>query len=194
MFNWFSFLTYAFTTAFTPGPNNIMSMTNAGRRGFKGAMPFNFGILTGFTIVMFLCTIFCSVLSAWVPRIKTPMLAAGAAYMLYLAWETFRDSGDLGGHAAKDGFFTALTLQFINPKLYLYCIMFMEAYILPFYQGQPAALLFFALLLSLIGFAATLAWTAFGSAFRRLFERHARVVNTVMALLLVYCAASLFMT
>lgn len=194
MFNWFSFLTYAFTTAFTPGPNNIMSMTNAGRRGFRGAMPFNFGILAGFTIVMFLCTVFCSALSAWVPRIKTPMLAAGAVYMLYLAWETFRGSGDLGGHAAKDGFFTALALQFINPKLYLYCIMSMEAYILPFYQGRPGALIFFALLLSAIGFAATLAWTAFGSAFRRLFERHAKLVNTVMALLLVYCAASLFMS
>ena len=123
-----------------------------------------------------------------------PMLAAGAVYMLYLAWETFRGSGDLGGHAAKDGFFTALTLQFINPKLYLYCIMSMEAYILPFSQGRPGALIFFALLLSAIGFAATLAWTAFGSAFRRLFERHAKLVNTVMALLLVYCAASLFMS
>ena len=185
MFNWFSFLTYAFTTAFTPGPNNIMSMTNAGRRGFRGAMPFNFGILAGFTIVMFLCTVFCSALSAWVPRIKMPMLAAGAVYMLYLAWETVRGSGDLGGHAAKDGFFTALTLQFI---------MSMEAYILPFYQGRPGALIFFALLLSAIGFAATLAWTAFGSAFRRLFEHHAKLVNTVMALLLVYCAASLFMS
>ena len=193
MFNLFSFLTYAFITAFTPGPNNIMSMTNAGRRGFKGAMPFNFGILTGFTVVMFLCTLFCSALSSWVPRITTPLLVLGAAYMLFLAWETFRDSGDLSGHAARDGFFTALALQFINPKLYIYCIMSMEAYILPVYYGQPAALVFFALLLSLIGFLATLAWTAFGSAFRRLFERHARPVNTVMALLLVYCAVSLFL-
>lgn len=194
MFNWGSFLTYAFITAITPGPNNIMSMTNAARRGFKGAMPFNFGILGGFTLVMFLCTVFCSALSTWVPKLKTPMLMAGAAYMLYLAWETFRSSGDLGSHEAKDGFFAAFVLQFINPKLYIYCIMSMEAYILPVYHGQPLMLFFFSLLLALIGFIATLSWTAFGSAFQQLFSNHAKAVNTVLALLLVYCALSLFLS
>lgn len=44
MFNWLAFLTYAFITAATPGPNNIMSMSNGGRLGFMGALPFNFGI------------------------------------------------------------------------------------------------------------------------------------------------------
>jgi len=193
MFNWFSFLAYSFTTAFTPGPNNIMSMTNASRRGFRGAMPFNFGILTGFTIIQLLSMVFCSVLESWIPKIKLPMLIIGAAYMLYLAWGTFRSSDDLGEHEAKDGYWTALMLQFINPKLYLYCIMSMEAYVIPYYQGQWGMLTLFALLLSFIGFLATLAWTAFGSAFRRLFTTHAKVVNTIMALLLVYCAVSLFL-
>ena len=48
MFHWASFLTYAAVTSVTPGPNNIMSMSNANRRGFRGAMPFNFGILSGY--------------------------------------------------------------------------------------------------------------------------------------------------
>ena len=34
MFSWFSFLTYAVVTAVTPGPNNIMSMSNGSRKGF----------------------------------------------------------------------------------------------------------------------------------------------------------------
>lgn len=193
MFNWVAFLTYAFTTGFTPGPNNIMSMTNASRRGFRGAMPFNYGILTGFTIIQLLSAVFCSALESWIPRIKTPMLVIGAVYMLWLAWETFRSSGDLGEQEGRDGFFTALMLQFINPKVYLYCVMSMEAYVIPYYQGQWDKLFFFAILLSFIGFLATLSWTAFGSAFRRLFTTHARAVNTVMALLLVYCAISLFL-
>ena len=122
------------------------------------------------------------------------MLMVGAAYMLYLAWETFRSSGDLGSHEAKDGFWTAFILQFINPKLYIYCIMSMEAYILPFYHGQPFMLILFSLLLAFIGFLATLSWTAFGSAFQQLFSNHAKVVNTILALLLVYCAISLFIS
>ena len=193
MFSWGSFFTYAIVTAVTPGPNNIMSMSNGSRRGFKGALPFNLGILAGFSAVMVLCTAFCGLLSAWIPIIKTPMLAAGAGYMLFLAWETFRSSGVIEEDHSKDGFLSGLLLQFVNPKIYIYCIMSMEAYILPFYSGRPLPLLGFALLLALIGFLFTLLWSAFGSVFKWLFSRQARLVNTVMALLLVYCAVSLLL-
>ena len=193
MFPWYSFLTYAVITAATPGPNNIMSMSNAGRLGFRRALPFNLGIWVGFTLVMVLCTLFCTALSALIPAIRLPMLVLGAAYMLYLAWGTFRSSDVIQEDHAREGFRSGLLLQFINPKIYLYGIMSMEAYILPYYSGQPAVLLFFALLLAFIGFVFTLAWAAFGSVFRFLFSRHARAVNTVMALLLVCCAVSLFL-
>lgn len=193
MFNWYSFLTYAVITAVTPGPNNIMSMSNGSRKGFWKALPFNLGILCGFAIVMTLCTAFCAMLSALIPKIKLPMLVIGALYMLHLAWATFKSDG-LGEHgSARDGFLSGLLLQFINPKIYLYCIMSMEAYILPFYAHQPAVLLAFALLLAFIGFVFTLLWSAFGSVFKWLFSTHAKVVNTLMALLLVYCAVSLFL-
>ena len=192
MFPWLSFLTYAVITAVTPGPNNIMSMSNGSRKGFRGAMPFTFGIWVGFTAVMLLCTAFCGALSALIPKIKLSMLVLGALYMLYLAWETFRSSGVEEDHS-RDGFLAGLLLQFVNPKIYIYCIMSMEAYILPFYSTRPLILFAFALLLAFIGFVFTLAWSAFGSVFQTLFSRHARVVNTVLALLLVYCAASLFL-
>lgn len=193
MFNWISFFTYAVVTAVTPGPNNIMSMSNGSRKGFQGALPFNLGILVGFSSVMILCTSFCSLLSAWIPKIKIPMLIVGACYMLYLAWETFRSSDALEENYSRDGFLSGLLLQFINPKIYIYCMMSMEAYILPFYNGQPLPLLGFALLLALIGFIFTLLWSAFGSIFKWLFSKYAKLVNTVMALLLIYCAISLFL-
>ena len=69
----------------------------------------------------------------------------------------------------------------------------MEAYILPYFQGQWVSLAFFALLLAFIGFAFTLCWSLFGSAFKRLFSQYARITNTVMALMLMYCAVSLFL-
>lgn len=193
MFNWASFFTYAIVTAVTPGPNNIMSMSNGSRRGFRGALPFNFGILAGFSAVMILCTAFCSLLSAWIPKVKTPMLAAGACYMLYLARETFHGSDAIEENHTRDGFLSGLLLQFVNPKIYIYCVMSMEAYILPFYSGRVLPLLGFALLLAFIGFVFTLLWSAFGTIFKWLFSQHAGLVNTVMALLLVCCAVSLFL-
>ena len=117
----------------------------------------------------------------------------GAAYMLHLAWQTWRSAPLSETHAARDGFWSGLLLQFVNPKIYIYCIVSMEAYILPFYQGRPLPLAGFAVLLAFIGFAFTLLWSAFGSLFRLLFSRCARVTNTVMALALVWCAVSLFL-
>lgn len=194
MFSWLNFLSYAVATAATPGPNNLMSLSNAGRLGFRRAFPFNLGIWAGFTVVMLLCTAFCGALSELVPRIRMPMLAVGAAYMLYLAWKTFRSPPVTdGGGQAKSGFFSGLTLQFVNPKIYIYCLVSMEAYILPSYQGRWTALAGFALLLAFIGFVFTLCWALFGSVFKLLFSKYARATNTIMALLLVYCAVSLFL-
>ena len=192
MFRVLPFLSYALVTAITPGPNNIMSMSNASRQGFRKALPFNFGIWTGFSLVMLLCTFFCSTLSSLIPKIKTPMLFIGAAYILHLAWKTFRASSVLEKEERNGSFLSGLMLQFVNPKIYIYCIVSMEAYILPCFHGNWAALVFFALLLAFIGFACTLLWALFGSVFDLLFSKHAKITNTIMALLLVYCAVSLF--
>ncbi|SFP21012.1 Threonine/homoserine/homoserine lactone efflux protein [Oscillibacter sp. PC13] len=193
LFPWFQFLTYAFATAVTPGPNTLASMSNGGRLGFRRALPFNFGILVGFSVVMLACTILCGTVSALIPKIRVPMLVIGAAYMLHLAWKTWR-SGSLAEEShSGSGFRDGLLLQFVNPKIYIYGIVSMESYVLPVYQGQTAVLAGFALLLAFIGFALTLCWSAFGSAFRLLFSKYARVTNTVMALVLVWCAISLFL-
>lgn len=193
MFSWTGFLSYVFITAFTPGPNNIMSMSNASRLGFKKAFPFNLGILSGFSILMPACTLFCNTLSTLIPKIKTPMLIVGALYILWLAWSTFTSSSVIEENHSHSGFFSGAILQLINPKLYLYCIISMEAYILPYYQGQWGALLFFTSLLGITAFLSTVCWALFGSVFKLLFSKYAKITNTIMALLLVYCAISLFL-
>lgn len=187
-----AFAAYVLITAFTPGPNNIMSMSNASRLGFRRSFPFNLGILAGFLVVMALCTAFSSLLYAFIPRIRMGMQVLGAAYMLYLAYKTFTSKpGSDTGSPSRSGFISGALLQFINPKIYIYAITSMSAYVLPYYTDTlPIAA--FAVLLAVVGFISTLCWALFGSAFGRLFARHGRVINTIMALLLVYCAVSLF--
>ena len=192
LFSWVNFLSYAVVTAITPGPNNILSMTHASRVGFRRSFPFHLGVWAGFSLVMLLCTVFCQFLAELIPVIKTPMLIAGALYLLWLAWKTFRSPPLEGSTSDGGGFLSGFILQFINPKIYIYCLVSMEAYILPAYQGQWGALVLFALLLAFIGFLFTLCWALFGSLFQLLFSKYARITNTLMALLLVYCAVSLF--
>lgn len=193
MFQWLNFLIYSIATAATPGPNNIMSMTQGGQLGFKKALPFNMGIWAGFSIVMILCTWFCATLSTYLPKIKMPMLLIGATYMLYLAWSTYKSTDQLQEVTKGGGFSSGLFLQFINPKIYIYCIISMEAYILPYYSQEPLLLFCFAMFLAFMGFVFTLCWSAFGALFKLLFTKSAKVINSIMALLLVYCAISLFL-
>ena len=191
--NWAAFLTYALITAFTPGPNNIMSLTNAGRLGMRRTLPFNFGVWAGFSTVMLLCTALSTTLYSVLPAIETPMRFIGAAYLLYLAWKTFRSTGIHEAGSLKTGFLTAYLLQFINPKGFVYAIVSLETFILPYFHGNTPVLIALALMLAFFGFVSTLCWAAFGSVFKLLFSKYRKTTNAVMALLLVYCAVSLFL-
>ena len=131
-------------------------------------------------------------IASYIPLVKMPLLIIGAIYMLYLARSTYKSSSKLKKGTGGSGFISGFILQFVNPKIYIYGIMSMEAYILPYYSQEPLTLLKFAMFLAFIGFAFTLGWSAFGALFNLLFTKYAKIVNTIMSLLLVYCAIYLF--
>lgn len=192
MFNWFHYLSYVLVMSITPGPNNIMSMSTASRLGFRRSYPFNLGVWAGFSVVMLLCTLFCSTLSALVPKIEPFMLLLGAAYMLHLAWKIFRSDTVSEKEGGRGTFVSGLLLQFVNVKIWLAGIVATQTYVLPSFQDDIPRLILFALLQAACGFASTVIWSLFGSLLKTLFSRYARITNTVMALLLVYCVITLF--
>jgi len=193
MFNLYAFLSFIFITAYTPGPNNIMSMSHASKLGFRKSFPFNLGILAGFSIVMTLCTLFSTTLYALIPKIKPVMLVLGAGYMLYLAWKIWKSNSDIHVQDTKSSsFLSGCLLQFVNPKIMVYGITAMSSYILPVFHDS-VILSGFVLLLSLVGFSGTVCWAIFGAAFSKVFKEHRKLLNGIMALLLVYCALSLFL-
>ena len=193
MFPVSDFLIYCFITAYTPGANNLLSMSNAARLGFRKSVSFHFGITMGFLIVMTVCTLFSSTLYSALPKVKFYMQLLGAAYMLYLAWKVWKTSSDLEVESRKESsFLSGMVLQFMNPKIYIYAITAMSLYILPLYHSV-VALIVFVLILTIIGASGSYVWALFGSAFCRFFTKHTKGVNLVMALLLVYCAVSLYL-
>lgn len=100
MFNWYAFWVYVIVTAVSPGPNSLLSMSNGSQKGLVRALPFNFGIGAGLTVVMIGCAVFCSVLTSVLPKIQLVMRFIGAAYMLYLAWTTFVGDGKMDAEGA----------------------------------------------------------------------------------------------
>jgi threonine/homoserine/homoserine lactone efflux protein len=192
VFPWIPFLSYIIVVAYTPGPNNIMSMNNAKNVGFKKGMVFNLGIFAGFLVVMVLCLIFSTVLYTVVPTVQLPMKILGAAYMVYLMIKTIVPSKEHEVKNTSGSFLIGAALQLINPKIIIYGITAMSSYILPHYQEIPI-LLSFAFLLAFTGFTSTICWALFGSLFSMLFVKHGKLLNIIMALLLLYCAVSLFL-
>jgi threonine/homoserine/homoserine lactone efflux protein len=106
--------------------------------------------------------------------------------------KTFIPSKDHEIKNNNNGFLIGSLLQLINPKIIIYGITAMASYVLVYYKELPAWV-FFAFLLAIIGFSGTLCWALFGSLFSILFDKHRKTLNLIMAILLLYCAVSLFL-
>ena len=191
--NFIAFISYVFVTSFTPGPNNIMAMTNASHHGFRKSIPFNLGVGVGFFTILILSNLFSVTLYRYLPTVKPVVTWIGFAYILWLAYKTYKstpiETDDETTPAS--GFTSGVLLQFVNPKAILYSITTVSTFIVPFYDS-PVVLVLFSLFLAGVSFLSTGSWALFGSLFQRFMKKHYKVFNTVMALLLVYCAVSLF--
>lgn len=187
-----AFLSYVVLTAFTPGPNNILAMSTATRYGFRKTIPLCLGMLAGFFLVIGSCALFSSLLYNFIPSVEPVMRILGAAYILYLAWTIFRSKSDSDDSASDTpvGFIAGCFLQCINVKIILYGLTAMSTFILPHYS-RPFEIVLFTLFLIFASTTSNLLWAFFGSAFQKLFSQYAKALNTIMALLLVYCALTL---
>lgn len=194
MFNFYPFLTYALVTIFTPGPNNILSMTNGLRYGYRCTLGFLAGISTGFLTVMLISGLLNVALVSIVPQIRFWLNLFGAGYMIYLAGHIAfsRPSGEGSDRIELSTFGAGFTLQFINLKGILFGVTVFALFITPIYQN-PVIVGLFALLLTCIAFLAVSSWALGGNLFRSFLQKHERWFNLAMGALLVYTAiASLF--
>lgn len=187
--NLFAFITYVVVTTFTPGPNNMMAMSNGLQYGFRQTLRFLAGVFVGFLFVISLCAYLNFGLVNWLPRARLWLNVLGTLYMIYLGIHiATTKSAEQGGVALPLNTFRAGALmQFLNLKLILYGITVFANFITPFHQDFPTLSLF-AVLLAVVGFIATSCWAAFGVGFRSVFSRYSRLINVALGLLLIYSA------
>lgn len=180
---------YACATTFSPGPNNILLLSSTSKFGFRRCLPLIYGIWTGLISIMLICGFGCAVLGELVPQIVPYAKYIGAAYILYLAYKTLiRKTGDASGGETKPlTYANGFLLQFLNVKIMSLGIAAYSGYILPHGFRVPSILAFAVIM---AGCAATgnLIWATLGSALFPFYKRFSKVINLVMALLLVWCA------
>ncbi len=194
MANYAAFLWFAFVAAVTPGPNNVMALAIGGKFGIRQGVKFAVGVGLGVMAAGGLCVIFSAGLIHFIPKIEQAMRYIGFGYILWLAFKLVTAQPEQEGTAAvkQGGVMDGALLQFVNPKMYLYVISTYSLFIFPHYTQISIWIVSLAIL-AVLGTVTTSGWAVFGSVFQRFYKSHFKAVNIVMALMLVYCAVSLFL-
>ncbi|MDD7795349.1 LysE family transporter [Clostridium sp. 'White wine YQ'] len=190
--NYIAFLSFTLLTAFTPGPNNILAMSNTSKHGLKKSQGLIRGIFAGFFSVMILCSFFSIVLVNIIPKIRPVMTYIGVVYILWLAYHVIKSKHQekVDGKEKVDNFITGFILQFVNVKIILYGITAISTFITPYYNSM-FSIGAFTILITIFGCTGVFTWAIFGAVFQKFFEKYNAIVNTIMALLLVYSAITL---
>ncbi|KRA96006.1 MULTISPECIES: LysE family translocator [Pseudomonas] len=183
------FLLFAFVASITPGPTNILVLSNSARFGVAAAVPIIFGACASAAILVLLVgTGAGSTLTAW-PVLQTVMQWVGVGWLSYLAWQIFSTPAEAISTQTREvrlGMWGAASLQWINPKTWMMAL----AVVSVFAEGGEQRGLRVALL-SLVFFLVSLpclgAWAMLGAGSSRWLRtpRAMQRFNRCMALLLL---------
>lgn len=178
----------ACVTVWSPGPNNILLLSTASKYGLKKNLKLLLGIWTGSLSLMCLCGIFCSILSSIIPGIAPIMKYVGAAYILYLAWQTLNRRPPTENTKEKEpSYLMGLLLQLLNVKIIIYGLTMFSSFILP-HETRIPVLFLFAVYLMILGGIGNLIWACAGNILKRFYTAHYKFMNLIMALLLLWCS------
>ena len=188
------FLLFAFVASITPGPTNILVLSNSARYGFAAAIPIILGACAGAaTLVMLVGTGAGSSLAA-LPVVQTAMQWFGVMWLSYLAWQIFSapaTSLETRDCEARLGLWGAASLQLINPKTWM-----MALAVVSVFAGTGEQRLVHVMVLSLAFFLISLpclgVWALLGAGSAHWLHspRAVQRFNRCMALLLLVSAWS----
>lgn len=133
---WFTLA--ALVLVLTPGPNMIYCISRTLVQGRRAGMLSLAGVLLGFTAHLLAATLGLTALLLAVPLAFDALRIAGAAYLLWLAWDAVRPGGrspfqpralpaDPPGKLFRMGLLTNL----LNPKVAMFYVSFFPQFLAP---------------------------------------------------------------
>ena len=185
---------FVLITTFTPGPNNLSCASMSINFGIRKTMNYLYGIVTGFFLLLSLCGFFSNLLFTAIPSVEPIMRWIGAAYILYLAYGSFKASFSFKEKSNQFllGFYKGVLLQFINPKGVIYGLTLYSVFLNPLI-GNSFYIILFSLGFTFIGFCSDLTWALFGAMINQ-YLHHLKlriIINSILSLLLVYTAVKI---
>ena len=191
-----AFVMFATVMFFTPGPNNIMLLSSGLTYGFRPTIPHVVGITFGFAFMVGAVGLGLGTIFIAYPVLQTILKYAGAAYLVYLAWQIAHGravGAGAGQQPRSHDLLGAAMFQWVNVKGWVMVIGTITAY---------AAIASFPLEYRDPGRhlpdpwrGVVSVWALFGTALRPVLTSRAavRAFNIVMALLLLASLYPVFM-
>ncbi|GAA0267036.1 LysE family translocator [Pseudomonas rhodesiae] len=183
------FMLFAFVASITPGPTNILVLSNSARYGFKASVPIILGACAGAAGLVLVVGSGVGQSLTQAPKLQAVMQWAGVAWLSYLAWQIYRapaEAIDPQSTQKRLGLIGAASLQVINPKTWM-----MALAVVSVFAGNGADRQHQVLSLSLVFFLIALpclgAWALLGAGSNRVLRSSTAVqrFNRCMALLLL---------
>ena len=114
----FPLILFGIATAFSPGPNNIMTSYTAFNFGFRKAIPTMLGVIIGWTLLIILLQLTSGAIFQKYTFIQTTIKILGSIYLLYMAYKlSFAgQTKDKKIDPKPVTFLNTFWFQFINPK------------------------------------------------------------------------------
>ncbi len=113
----FSLILFGIVTAFTPGPNNIMSSYSGFNFGFKKTIPLMLGVIFGWTTMLTSMSAGLIIIFQQYDFLQTILKILCTFFLFYLAYKIAFSSVENNKEIKKPvTFFDTFMFQFINPK------------------------------------------------------------------------------
>lgn len=185
------FVLFAFVASITPGPTNILVLSNSTRFGLGAAVPIILGACSAAALIVLLVGLGAGEWLLRHPPLQQAMTWFGVGWLLYLAWQIARSPTEAiedDAASRRLGALGAAGLQVINPKVWM-----MALAVVGVFSGaaaDAARYALHALLFFLIALPCLAAWALLGAGAAKLLHSavHMRRFNYAMALLLVVSA------
>ncbi|MGH3739086.1 MAG: LysE family translocator [Micromonosporaceae bacterium] len=122
----------------TPGPNMVYLVSRSVTQGRRAGLISLLGVAAGFGVYLLAATAGIATLFALVPALYTAVKLAGAAYLLWLAWQTVRPGGDspfapqpLPEDPAHRLFTMGMVTNLLNPKIAILYVSLLPQFVDP---------------------------------------------------------------
>ncbi len=118
----------------TPGPNMTWLAVLGATRGRKTALAAVAGICLGLAIAATIAGLGLTALLYQMPQLFTILRWAGTFYLLYLAWDAWRDANatsDASDQSPYQAFAQGLVSNILNPKAYLFYAALLPQFLNP---------------------------------------------------------------